>query len=417
MSMPKCSFGPCQLCRKGLDEGADNPCSLAACRFGSGSAGEIPECLRYVIPDILGEGILIAYAFEGREEIVFVNQRFAQMCERSSLDLIGRCLSELYSEEHYAQLKKHLSLSQPSSDRECYSRFEFVVPHGHDGSTEAMFSLREISVSPDQTLLVICVTDVSELKHAQRAVQDRQALLDDELDLAARVQRSLFPERVVENGVEVVSVYRPVLSVGGDYAWVSSHEDDSVHVIVGDVSGHGIAASLVANRLVTEAAHYAVADRNPADLLVALNKASLALMREPTMFCTVAALRIDVKNRQTCFSGAGHPPAFLARRSGVVEPIYSQHRILGILEDIGPPGAGVCWRVEEGDQLIMYTDGLPELRNNTGEMMGYQRLREVIRNAIGATGQEMADHIMKAADEFGGKLEDDTTLCVVTMLD
>ena len=65
----------------------------------------------------------------------------------------------------------------------------------------------------------------------------------------------------------------------------------------------------------------------------------------------------------------------------------------------------------------MYTDGLPEIRNKHGEMFGYQRLREVIRTAIGATGREMADHIVAAADAFGEKPEDDTTLCVVTMPD
>jgi PAS domain S-box-containing protein len=364
-----------------------------------------------VIPNILAEGLIVIHTTAGIRQTVFANQRFAEMCGRPAEDLIGRCISEYYHDIDRAYFEEHITAGSAKGSH----RFEFFLPRSDGSRLPVIFSLRRLPVRDGQALTVMSVTDVSELKEAQRAVEERQAMIDADLALAERVQRSLFPKRLAADGVEVITTYRPLLAVGGDYAWVSAHEGRSVHVVVGDVAGHGIAASLIANRLAAESAHYAAADRLPADILVAVNRASLSLIGQPDMFCTAAAVRVDTQKRTMCFSGAGHPPAFLARLSGSVEPLYSQHRIMGVLDNIGPPGAGVCWSIENGDQLMIYTDGLPEARNAQGEIFGYYRLQEAIREAVGASATEMSAHILGQVDAFrAGPAEDDITLVVIS---
>ena len=367
-----------------------------------------------MIADILTEGLVISLTTAENQRIIYANKRFADMCGKPAHEIIGKRLSELYGEQDSVTLEEHIGAGNTGASH----RFEFFLPRDDSNHLSAIFSLRRLRVSDERMLLVVSVTDITQLKDTYSVMAERQAMIDADLAVAARVQRSLFPEHLVFDGIEVVTRYLPMLAIGGDYAWVSAHEGRSVHAVVGDVTGHGIAASLIANRLVAESAHYAIADKIPCEMLVGMNRASLSLLGEPGTFCTVAAVRVDIQNRQMCFAGAGHPPAFLARPSGTVQPIYSQYAILGVLEDIGPPGAGVCWPIENGDQLIMYTDGLPEVRNAQGELLGYHRLREVIREAIGASATEMATHILDQVHAFRtGPVEDDATLVVLSVGD
>src|SRR5208283_5387113 len=122
-----------------------------------------------------------------------------------------------------------------------------------------IISARTLEDPDGRQFAVITFADISEQKRAEAQLreanvklEERQKEIEDELALAARVQQTLAPKSLVWGGLRVDTYYHPVRSIGGDFGLVTPQNDDHLNLLVFDVSGHGIGAALVANRLYSE---------------------------------------------------------------------------------------------------------------------------------------------------------------------
>ncbi len=252
-------------------------------------------------------------------------------------------------------------------------------------------------------------------ENALRESEERAALeMQRELDLAARVPRSLLPKQVRHDLIHVVVRYIPIQQVGGDYCQVRFADSTTCYITMCDVTGHGIGASALASRVSGEVRHHILNSRAPAEIVRSLNAFILEYFNDTYLYLTFVAARIDVEARMLTYCGAGHPSPLLIRGgSAAVETLASQNRMIGVFEDAlgGEPEHSI--QLERGDRLLIYTDGVTETAAASGRQLGTEGLARIGADAMTLELFEMADHILGRVDSYReGSVTDDKTLIV-----
>jgi hypothetical protein len=263
-----------------------------------------------------------------------------------------------------------------------------------------LFTLGGSAVSPLNVLhallflSIVYAVFVSFLEHRRH-----EMMVDHELRNAHELQRVLVPDTPFDvPGFRMTSAYRPAQEVGGDFFQVFAAQgaDESITVVIGDVSGKGLTAAMSVSFLVgaIRAADHPAC--GPAELLSRVNQCISGRLHGG--FATCLALRVAPDGTCTA-SSAGHPGPFLDDLELELPGAFP----LGIL-----PDAEYEERVFElgaGQVCTLYTDGLLEARNRTGELYGFERLEKLF--AGGPTAAQAAE----AAAAFGQN--DDITVVMV----
>ena len=237
----------------------------------------------------------------------------------------------------------------------------------------------------------------------------------DELELARELQRDLLPSSVpVMPGWTVAHSYRTANAIGGDYYDFQRTAAGRVALVIGDASGHGMAAALI--MAIANATLKAAIDHEPAPAQV-IARVNHALFRTGgrRAFMTLFYGLLDLDDGRFDYLCAGHPFPLLRRAAGEIVELGAGCLPLGIRETLKVESRQVV--IEPGDRLLLYSDGLPEaLDGPEGEAFGYRRLTELLADA--GTPQEIHDRIWTAFDLHVGQnpLADDLTLAVLHRL-
>jgi len=204
---------------------------------------------------------------------------------------------------------------------------------------------------------------------SQVAQKLERQTIDQELEQASELQkRVLVPEPIVSKLFAVETAYHPARTVGGDFFQVIPHKDGSLLVVVGDVSGKGMAAAMLVAVLVGAVRTKADETFDPAAILRTMNDRLLGRAGGHFATCIAAHLGTDGTMR---VANAGHIPPY---RNGVAMEIPGSLP-LGILADAEYAVETV--RLDAADRLTFVTDGVLEARNAAGELLGFERLAEI----------------------------------------
>ena len=230
--------------------------------------------------------------------------------------------------------------------------------------------------------------------------QARRAALEQEMQSAREIQQVLIPEALPSlEGYSITSAYTPAQEVGGDFFQILAHPDGSTIVALGDVSGKGLKAAMNVSMIVGVMRSQAAATSSPQEIITALNHCLTGRMQGG--FATGIVFRLDPDGTVT-FANAGHLPPFLNGQEFSLEPSLP----LGLVSQADYSEVEV--RLQTGDQLSFYTDGLVEARNADGELYGFDRLHTLF--ASRPTAQQASE----AAVAFGQ--DDDITVLTLTRL-
>lgn len=197
--------------------------------------------------------------------------------------------------------------------------------------------------------------------------------------------------------------------VGGDFLDLFPLSDNRVGTLIGDVSGKGIEAAALTAVVKNVVRAFAYEDPSPASVMHRLNRV-VQLETGPEMFVTVLFGVLDTTTGWMRYCSGGHPPAILLRARDGVESLNTVSPIVGAL-----PAARFeegFERLEEGDTLLMYTDGAIEARNEHGELFGADRLVEAFTNSLDDGGlREVCESVFDTVSEWSsGNLTDDIAL-------
>lgn len=376
---------------------------------------EKPEWLSQMdaVLEALNEGVIVA---NERLQILFANTRFLEMTGIPREELIHFDPSQFYSSQEW----DFLSRQTDASFRTGRNRYSFVLPRNGGGRVPVIVSSRTIQNSGAK-FRIATFTDISEQVHAEEELraanaklQARQMEIEEDLRLAARVQRSLAPKSLAWGSLSVDAFYQPVHSVGGDFALVNSLDQDHLSLLVCDVSGHGIGSALVANRIYSETTAHLRSGMPFLDMFGELNRFLIEDIAGSGMFITLAAARIDARRRSMVFAGAGHPPAMLARPGQTPMLLESRSMILGALPEAVDAAANLEVQLQPDDRIVLYTDGITEVFNSRKEMLGIEGVREIVRQTSSLPAHEMKQAILDGVATWReGPPTDDVSLMLV----
>jgi PAS domain S-box-containing protein len=296
-------------------------------------------------------------------------------------------------------------------ERVSRERTEFDFEHRllmPDGSVKY---LRIVGRPSDGLEFVGAVTDITAAKQAEAAVRDKSRI-DHEVEIASQIQQTLLPKSLPDlPNVAVAGSTFACHSVGGDCFDVISLEGGRLGFFVGDVAGKGISAALLATLLQGVFFTTATMDLPLPDILSRVNK----YLSERTTEGRYATVFYGVLDRTGRFEyvNAGHVPALMFRQSGGVEELGSLNFPIGMFDGAEYQSASV--KLDPGDFLVIYSDGVSDAVNGEGELFEEARLRRIIGESMGEMAQDLAIAICEGVKTFtaGAPQSDDITVLVV----
>ena len=252
----------------------------------------------------------------------------------------------------------------------------------------------------------------AELEGLYARVESLAGRMAEELRLASQVQRSLLPPPFSHPRLDVAREYIPVREIGGDYYDLLPLGEDRVVFALGDVMGKGVpAALLAANLKACLRAHLQSDTLAPAELIARVNR----LFWEVTpkgLFASLFFGVLDLGRGVLEFVNAGHDHPFLVRTDGSLRDLDDGGTVLGLLEDSRYERGAVA--IEPGDFLVLFSDGLTDRANASGELFGASRLKDAARGNRGSSARLLLYSLLGEVQGFSGgePAADDATLIV-----
>jgi PAS domain S-box-containing protein len=261
--------------------------------------------------------------------------------------------------------------------------------------------------------------DITDNKRAHAVLLERAvdaARVAEELAIAQRVQTSILPRKLAVPGLEIAARMIPAAQVGGDYYDILPTED-GCWIGIGDVSGHGLDAGLVMLMLQSSISSAVLAQpgSGPGEILRTVNLALVQNIRGrlgSRDHVTLSLLRYTPDGRFV-YAGAHEEMIVVRRRGGVVVTIATPGTWLGARKDVGRFFVDNELRLDDGDLLVLYTDGITEARDEAGTMFDLDRLVESVRAVAHKPAVLVRDNILADARRFMARQEDDMTLIVI----
>ncbi|MBP7263760.1 MAG: SpoIIE family protein phosphatase [Spirochaetia bacterium] len=219
-----------------------------------------------------------------------------------------------------------------------------------------------------QTLERAVAERTRKLNEAYTLLRRRNDEIEEEVLMAAAVQRKIIPDEDELPRSPALSFgarYQAMANVGGDLYDAIDLGSGRFAFVVGDVSGHGIPAALVAAMAKVSFRAHALRGWEPSAILAEVNSELCELIGGETYFVSAFLAVLDVSDGSLFYASAGHPPALLRRLDGSVEELETPDgMLLGITEDF--PRLQSSTAMSPGDRLVLYTDGIIEARSSSG---------------------------------------------------
>jgi len=236
-----------------------------------------------------------------------------------------------------------------------------------------------------------------------------------ELTVARRIQTALIPRPAQVPGLEIAAHMLPADQVGGDYYDIFNMPD-GCWMAIGDVTGHGLLAGMIMLMMQTAVSTLVTTlpGASPAQLVCRLNRVMRSNIRErlnESDHATFVILRYH-SGGAVALAGAHDEIVIYRAGSGRCERVSPEGVWLGIADDIEEYTPDQHFRLERGDLLLLYTDGLIEARSADGEEFGLERVEQILRASAQAGVAEIQGHLLAAVRAWTPVQQDDVTLIV-----
>jgi len=249
-------------------------------------------------------------------------------------------------------------------------------------------------------------------------LRERNKTMEDDLQRAGDLQRELLPRKVPQfENLKIDYRYIPMDNVSGDFFSFTPLQEGGIGVFIGDVTGHGVSAALFISlvKVLTDRACREHA-KSPKDYMRRLNNDLLLQEISSFLSATYGLIeRSGVDNKCTfTFSIGGHPPPILYRKNmNLVEVLKASGMLLGCFKSDFPE---VKVKLEKGDRIFIYTDGITEAKTSRQERLGIDGFVEILkRNNQDTEFGNLLDKIIEAVDDYKGNriINDDVVLIVI----
>lgn len=253
---------------------------------------------------------------------------------------------------------------------------------------------------------------------AFRFFQNQKDLItiEHELETARQIQAFILPQKIANiEGLDIAARYVPMATMAGDFYDFLVIDEKHIGILVADVSGHGVPASLIGSMVKVAYVSQMSHAPDPTRVLSGINKILCGKLESD--FVSAGYLYLDIEQQSGWYAGAGHPPLMRWRASEQkIKAFYKKGIILGQFEDA--TFDTIRMNLSRGDRYILYTDGIIEASNSAGEIFGWDRLKAFVEFNSSLSVTQFADNLIETLYSWSGKsaqatLDDDLTLVVI----
>lgn len=349
-------------------------------------------------------------------DILRSNKALASELQMEHEDVLGINMSKLFSGEAWQEFD--LQFQKLVSDEAKIVEFELPLKVGSGQFRDFLWQISQMNArhgGRHEPIFTCIGRDISEVKSALSKVVS----MAKDLELAEAVQNLLLPTQpeLVTPTVSMAAYYKSASISGGDFWSFDFVNQNTIWILVGDVTGHGAGSAMVTAMVagcVRTLKFVAEAGGIKIDLpmvISSINQNLLNISGQP-YWMTLVAAEIDLSKNSLTWWGAGAPDIFSLPQNGEVH----------LLSDISSPlGAGPCnlstgqSSFGKGHRLLLFTDGVTEIENEAGVQLGTRRLRKFMKETEGSTIPEARSRLLELLDKWGGKAaaKDDITFLFI----
>jgi len=236
--------------------------------------------------------------------------------------------------------------------------------------------------------------------------------LERDLEMAGKVQRELLPRHLPSiPGMQVAVVGQPARIVGGDYYDFFTNDQGNQGLAIADVMGKGLPASMLMSNLQASLRILGPEYQDPVSIAKRLNELFLNNVKL-IRFISIFIGMIDPESRSLVYCNAGHhPPLIWKNSSKQIKLLPPTGPAIGISPQ--PEFKAINISLDQDDVLLLYTDGIIEARNASGEDFGEVRLNNFLKKHHQLSAQELVNSLLAEVKHFSPRLDDDITLLTV----
>jgi sigma-B regulation protein RsbU (phosphoserine phosphatase) len=260
--------------------------------------------------------------------------------------------------------------------------------------------------------------NMDELQKAYGVIKGQKDRMQEELNVGRDIQMSLiprdFPAFPDNNEFDVYAILEPAREVGGDLYDFYFLDGERLCFCIGDVSGKGVPAALFMAMTKTLIKSRSVDDYSTASITTHVND-ELSEENPQSMFVTLFLAILNIRSGELLYTNAGHNPSYVKRADGTVEPLKQLHGpIVGAMPGLTYKEASV--KLEKGDGILLYTDGVTEAMNAAGDLYSDPRLDKLVESMTFESTSRVTDTVMQdvVAFEAGAERADDITILALT---
>ncbi|KAF0214882.1 MAG: putative PAS/PAC sensor [Geobacteraceae bacterium] len=342
---------------------------------------------------------------------VDVNESACRQLGCSRQEVLSLPLEKFFPEEAAARVRELVAFGHAEGKDQ-----DMITTHlskCSGGGLPVEITIRLVNFNKDLYGVAVA-RDISERKRAEKVLLENSRMLRD-MELARQIQLSLLPTAPPElPGIRLAGCCVPAAHVGGDYYDYYKREDGKVDLVVADVSGHSIGAALMTAEARSVMRAQVHLFGSTGEILASLNNILYEDLNHAELFITLFYVKYDTITRTLTYSNAGHVPPLLFRDSDALcRELDADGLILGVRKEVAFEEKQLL--MQEGDVLLIYTDGITESRNSAGELFGLARLCSILTAGHGDSPQAIIDTVLREVSAFTGTtvLEDDVTMIVL----
>jgi len=276
---------------------------------------------------------------------------------------------------------------------------------------------------------LVALNAVLETKVEERTLELRTAndQMRQDLKMARELQTALLPRNFPtvppdaedhDSALRFLSLYYPTGDVSGDFFNVFPVGEHAAGVLICDVMGHGVRSALITSMIRGLVDEHVTATNDPGELLTRINHALTLILKQAdiTMFATCFYVVADIENARLSFANAGHPPALHIRKGDTAraEKLEGPSR-RGPAMGIFPDAKYTTYSkpMTAGDMIMLFTDGLFEVEDSSGELFSEEKLQETVGRHAALDPDAFFDTVLHEVRGFSQRETFDDDVCVV----
>ncbi len=270
-----------------------------------------------------------------------------------------------------------------------------------------------------QAITIVREVEAKQLERSQKeAALLQTARITRDMEIAQQIQKSFLPDFAPKiAGVDIAGRCVSAAHVGGDYYDFFLRSDQTVDIVIADVSGHSVGAALIMSEVRTLLKAESNSAQSPSTILKTLNLQLHDDLSRAELFITMFYAKYNSTTGILSYSNAGHNHPFLQRKNECIShELDTEGLILGVKNDVLFEERTI--ELIAGDVLLFYTDGLTEARNSKDEMFGVPGVYRHLSTVMQLPADEIIDSFFAGIHAFTGSknLQDDISIVVVKIL-